>query len=156
MTNTHLAHNLGLLRTTRQNVLNATEGYTDEQLNAIPGSFGNNLIWNMGHLLVTQQLLCYGLSGLPMAVDADMVSRYRKGSRPAAPAPAREIAAIKAGLLDLIDRTAADYEQGLFVDYTPYTTSYHVTLNNIDEAIGFNNLHEAMHFGYMLALRKVL
>jgi len=30
-----------------------------EQLNKIPEGFNNNLIWNIAHCVVTQQLLCY-------------------------------------------------------------------------------------------------
>ena len=30
----------------------------NEQLNAIPPGFNNNIAWNVAHLLVSEQLLC--------------------------------------------------------------------------------------------------
>jgi len=40
------------------------DNYTLEQLNKIPEGFSNNLIWNIGHIIVTQQVLIYKLSNL--------------------------------------------------------------------------------------------
>jgi hypothetical protein len=37
-------------------------GYNLDQLNTIPEGFNNNLIWNIGHIIVSQQLLVYKLS----------------------------------------------------------------------------------------------
>ena len=38
------------------------ENYTLEQLNHIPEGLRNNLIWNIGHIIVSQQRLAYLLS----------------------------------------------------------------------------------------------
>ena len=76
---------LSSLRQTRQNILARMADLTLAQLNIIPVGFSNNLIWNFGHVLVTQQLLCYKRSGQEMLVEEEIVNKYRKGSRPAAP-----------------------------------------------------------------------
>lgn len=57
------------------------ENHTLEQLNTIPAGFKNNIIWNIGHVVVTQQLLAYKLSGLAMKVSDDMVAKYQKDQR---------------------------------------------------------------------------
>ena len=49
-----------------------------------------------------------------------------------------------------------DYHKGVFKTYNEYTTSYNVTLNNIEKAIMFNNVHEGLHLGYIMALKKAL
>jgi hypothetical protein len=49
-----------------------------------------------------------------------------------------------------------DYAAGLFNEYKAYPTSFGVTLSEIEEAIMFNNVHEGMHLGYCIALRKVI
>ena len=40
-----------------------------EQLNKIPVGFNNNIIWNITHIVVVQQMLAYKLSGLPMLIS---------------------------------------------------------------------------------------
>ena len=44
--------------------LDFLEKYTLEQLNKIPEGFSNNLIWNIGHIIVAQQRLVYAASNL--------------------------------------------------------------------------------------------
>ena len=71
---------LALTKASRNMVTKVIEGYTLEQLNKVPAGFNNNIIWNIGHIIVTQQLLVYKLSGLPMIVTDEMVEKYRKGT----------------------------------------------------------------------------
>ena len=49
---------------TRKFLLKIISSLSNEQLNKIPVPFKNNIAWNIAHLVVTQQLLCYKLSGL--------------------------------------------------------------------------------------------
>ena len=64
-----------LLKTTRTNFLNLLNEFSLEQINQIPQGFSNNLIWNFGHLVVTQQLLCYKLSGNEMYISDEIVNK---------------------------------------------------------------------------------
>lgn len=132
------------------------EGLDIQTLNTIPPGYKNNLIWNFGHIVVTQQLLCYKLSGLEMAISDEMVDAYRKGSTPVADITEAEYITLKHLSMSLIDRMEQDFREGLFKSYSPYTTSYGVSLNNIEEAIEFNAMHESMHLGYTMALKRAL
>lgn len=145
-----------VLTATRKNILAALEGFSMEQLNKIPEGFSNNLIWNFGHVVVTQQLLCYGLSGLPMHVSAEMIAKYRKGSKPDAAVSESEFEILKELALSLIDTLKEDYKNGIFKNYKTYTTSYNITLTSIEDGIVFNNTHEGLHFGSILALKKLV
>ena len=52
-----------------RNILNTFfEKCSLEELNKIPEGFNNNVIWNIAHVVVTQQLLVYDMSGLPMLI----------------------------------------------------------------------------------------
>lgn len=144
------------LRQTRQNILNLIESCDLEQLNVIPQGFNNNLIWNFGHALVTQQLLCYRLAGLEAAFENSIIDAYRKGSSPKAPASDVALQNFKNHCFSLLDQLEKDYAAGIFQNYKPYPTSFGVTLNNIEEAIQFNTIHEAMHLGTMIAMRKLV
>src|SRR5690606_33434819 len=50
---------LSLLETTRRKALEIAGGLTPEQLLAVPKGFHNNILWNLGHLVASQQVLCY-------------------------------------------------------------------------------------------------
>jgi hypothetical protein len=56
------------------------QGYTLEQLNKVP-RVSTTIILNIAHVIVTQQILVYKLSGLPMIVTDEMVEKYRKGTK---------------------------------------------------------------------------
>ena len=49
-----------------------------------------------------------------------------------------------------------DYKNNYFGNYDRYETSYGVVLGNVEQAMEFNNVHEGMHLGYMIALNKVI
>lgn len=131
------------------------ESHTLEQLNKIPEGFKNNIIWNIGHVVVTQQLLAYKLSGLAMMVTDEMVSKYQKGSAPQGNVTQEEVEAIKSLLFSTITKTEQDLENGLFQNYMEYTVSTaNFTLKSIEDAMQFNNFHEGLHIGIIMQLRK--
>lgn len=145
-----------LLLQSRKNFVKLISAYSLEKLNHIPQGFNNNLIWNFGHVLVTQQLLCYKLSGVAMNIDDDTVNRYKKGTEPEQDATKDEVEMLKHFAISSVNRFEVDLQADRFSHYTPYETSYGFTLNNINDAIAFNLAHENMHLGYAMALRKVL
>lgn len=127
-----------------------------EQLLEIPDGYRNNIWWNIAHIVVTQQLLVYKLSGLPMKVSEDLVEKFKKGTIPGGMASDEEIEAIKGYLFSTIEWAQEDYEKGLFTNYHSYTTSVNVTINKVEDAIAFNIFHEGIHLGAILALFKMV
>ena len=132
------------------------ENHTLEELNKVPKGFSNNIIWNIAHTIVTQQLLVYKLSELPMVVSEEMVDAYRKGTKTESDLSQTEVDSIKGLLFSSIEKTKEDYDNKVFQTYNEYTVSTKSTLSNVKEAIEFNNFHEGIHFGYILALIKSL
>lgn len=132
------------------------DNYTAEQLNKIPPGFNNNLIWNIGHIVVSQQTLAYLGSGNTPQIPMELIDRYRRGTRPERDASAEEIAEIRSLLFTLVDKLEEDYNAGLFTTYTERETEMGIVLRSIDDAIEFSNFHEATHFGIMLMMRKFL
>lgn len=130
------------------------ESFTLQELNKIPEGFSNNIIWNIAHTVVTQQLLVYNLSGLPSILSDEMIEKYRKGTKPIRDLTQAEVDEIKDLLFITIEKTKEDYQKNIFKTYQEYTVSTKSTLTNIDEAIGFNSFHEGIHLGYILALKK--
>ena len=132
------------------------DSFSLEELNKVPKEFNNNLFWNIAHLVVTQQLLTYNLSGLPMLISDEMVKKYRKGSMVEKEVTQEEIHEIKELLFSTLKKTKEDYQNNIFKEYKEYTVSTKSTLTNIEQAIHFNNFHEGIHLGYILAMKKSL
>ena len=145
-----------ILKKSRALILKLIEDFTLEQLNKIPNGFGNNIIWNMAHLAVIQQILCYKLSGLSMRVSDEMAEKYMKGSKPTGDVSQTEVDEIKELFVSLPNQFEKDYRASIFKEYEAYTTSLNVTLIDIDSANTFNNFHEGIHLGVILALRKLV
>ena len=143
------------LREVRKLVERVVNSVSEEELFEIPPGFSNNIAWNAAHLVVTQQLLQYGLSQLDFLVPKDLIETYRKGTQPEKSSSATFYRAMEF-LHKAPEQLQEDYEKGLFTSFTTYETSTGIVLHNIDEAIAFNNMHEGIHLGYMMALRKSL
>jgi hypothetical protein len=132
------------------------EKFSLDQLNTVPKGYRNSIFWNVAHTVVTQQLLVYGLSNRPLLVDSDLVKTYKKDTKTVHEATEKELALFKTLLFSTIEQTKTDYDNGMFKNYTPYTTSLNVTLSTVDEAIRFNTFHEGIHLGYILAMKNTL
>jgi hypothetical protein len=147
---------LDITRTSRKMLSRFFDNYTVEQLNVIPEGFSNNLIWNLGHVVVAQQMLVYKLSGLPMMVSDEMVEKYKKGTKPEQEANQAEVDEIKALLFGTITQTQADFENKIFKNYAEYTTSPGYVLKNAKDAMTFNSFHEGLHLGVMMSIGKLV
>lgn len=138
----------------RQLMLKVIEELSNEQINKIPEGFKNNIGWNVAHLVVTQQLLCYKFSGLDCLVSNEMIESFKKGTSPSYHISEEEFETIKKQFLDFPVKLDEAYKAGVFQNYTSYTTSVQVAINNIEDAIDFNLFHEGIHLGIMLQLIK--
>lgn len=145
-----------ILKTNRKNIANVVKSLSVEQLNKIPVGFTNNIIWNIAHLVVTQQLLCYKLSGNKLLIPIYLVEKFAKGTYPKNKLSSKEIKEIMTLLNVLPNQLEADYKKNIFSEYKPYTTSTSIILKSIEEAIRFNNYHEGIHFGILLQLLKMV
>ncbi|MFC4816180.1 MULTISPECIES: DinB family protein [unclassified Flavobacterium] len=140
----------------RNVLLRFLENHTLEQLNKIPEGFSNNLIWNIGHMVVVQQMLVYRLSGLPMMVSDAMVAKYMKGTKPESDVTQEEVDEIKSLLFATLEQSKKDFENAIFKTYTEFTTSTGYTVTSAKDAMEFNNYHEGMHTGIMMQIKKFL
>lgn len=144
------------LAITRKNLVESVSALDDEQLLRIPKGFSNHILWNLGHLAVTQQLLLYGLAKLPMYVSEPMIGDFRKGSSPRQWKTTYSRAEIEHLLLELPKKLGEDIEKGIFGAREPYMTSANVALNTFEEALTYNHFHEGLHLGSILALKKLV
>lgn len=145
-----------IIRQTRTNFLTLVQGLSLEQVNKIPAGFSNNIAWNFGHVIVTQQLICYKVSGYEAKIGMELIDKYRKGTKPEGDIDAAEWQQLLHLAPTTFDSLLADYTNGFFTQFTPYTTSYGVELTSIDDVLRFLPVHEALHYGYAMSQKKLV
>lgn len=144
------------LRATRELIAKVVDGLTIAQINTIPKGFNNNIAWNLGHILVTQQLLIYALSGTKTIIPSETIEIFRKGTAPQKQVSKEQLQEIMNYLDSTVDQMATDLDNNIFGLYKEYPTSYGLVLHSVEEAVVFNNMHEALHLGYIMAMKRAL
>ena len=72
-----------ILRASRARLFQLIETSNQELLFKIPEGFNNNIIWQIGHCITSQQRHMYMRSGLPMYISEDFMEQFNIGSAPA-------------------------------------------------------------------------
>lgn len=144
------------LKKTRQFLLHLVDGLINEQLNKIPTGYNNNIIWHLGHLVVTHYSICYRPTGNKVPLEENFYGIYKPGGKPLPNIEATEIASIKEMLLSKIDGFEKDVNEGYFNNYNTWTTPYGIEIKNINDAMQFVNFHEGLHTGYVMAMKKLV
>jgi len=125
-----------------------------DELNKIPNGFNNNLIWNIGHAIVTQQKLIYKGSNLQGYISDELFNKYQSGTKPTVPVSQKEADELKSLLTSQIEQTINDFQKGVFLTYNERTTGIGFHLTSVQDAFECNNFHEGLHLGYMQSIRK--
>lgn len=149
-------HSIKVLIQNRGLIKQALEGLSLEAYGQIPAGFDNNIAWNLGHIIVTQQALHYTLSGLATAVTKAEVAMYKTGTSPADWSVDPDIPHLLTLLAGLPHKLQADYEADQFQRFRAYRTSTGIHLESLADALAFNNFHEGLHLGTILALKNLI
>lgn len=147
---------INMLIQTRRLIHQATAELSQEQLLHIPPGFDNNIAWNLGHIVVVQQLLHYRQAGLAMHVSNEQVAMYRSGTSPVDWDVEPDTTQFLPMLDELAQRLKVDYQAGKFANYQPYSTRSGISMPLIEDAISFNNFHEGLHLGFIQALKNLV
>ena len=145
-----------ILKKTRKYLLNLIEDISIEELNEIPAGFKNNIIWNLAHMLASQQGVCYKRAGLDLTIDEQYFLDYKPETKPGHFVDTKEVDKIKNLFLSTIDQLEKDYHDNVFLNYPAWTNRYGVEHTNIEDTITFLLFHEGLHLGYIMALKRVV
>lgn len=140
----------------RKKFIELVDNLSIEQLNEIPAGFNNNIAWNFGHIVVSQQMLCYVRAGLAPHMEDDLLKKYQKGTKPESVIPEAEVALLKDYAFSLIEQLKTDLEADKFTGYTTFATQFGVELTSIRDAIPYFATHDTLHLGYAMAIAKHL
>ncbi len=91
-----------------------------------------------------------------MRVEQSLVEAYRKGTQPDQIPTQADVDEIITLLKTTSEWLKEDFENGLFANYTPYTTSTGTTIKSVEDALSFNLFHEGLHLGVILSLQKLV
>lgn len=137
-----------VLQKERENLSQLASLLPDDLLNKIPAGFNNNILWNLGHILVVEQFLCYGLCNKPISVSPEFVAMFKKNSKPT------EIytSEVKSKIFELLPTSILkmenDYNAGNLVLEIPFDIkALNTKFTTIEEVIPFNLYHEGLHTG---------
>lgn len=144
---------LKVLEAGRRKFHSYLQNNSDEHLCAIPKGYNNNLLWNIGHVVVTQHLLVYKLQSAELQLPEEMIESFRKGSMANAAENLQWKSLIEQelenGILEL--GRFLQNEKSTAVDYP---TSFGVHLSSLDDCLQFLLMHEGIHLGYCMALSR--
>ncbi|QNL52232.1 DinB family protein [Olivibacter sp. SDN3] len=141
---------------TRKNFIRLMDEMTIAELNIVPPGFNNNIAWNFGHILVSQQKLCYTLTGLPLKMDNKYMLRYQRGTRPEKFIHEDEIAFLKGAAYTLIEELVGDLKRYIFCNFNPTKLHYGLELLCIEDAINYFPNHDALHLGFATAIKRAI
>ncbi len=152
--NLKMHQTFAITKTSRKALSHFLDTIPLDKLNKIPEGFNNNIIWNIAHIIVVQQMLTYKLSGLPMLISNEMTTKYMRGTKPSQDVMQVEIDEIQSHLFETIIKTENDYNDGIFQNFQEFTSLSGFTMRNIDDALCFNYYHEAVHTGMIMSIMK--
>ncbi|MES2418747.1 MAG: DinB family protein [Bacteroidota bacterium] len=147
-----------VIRACRTNWIGMLKQLTTAQLNVIPSGFNNNLAWHFGHVIVSQQILCYRLAGQKFVINEELIDRYKNGSKPESYIGDDEITLLNEYMLSTIVQLEIDLQNGVFDNFKPYTISTYAGLNleSVNDALKFIVSHDALHYGYSMSLKRLV
>ncbi|MDN3548885.1 DinB family protein [Mucilaginibacter aquaedulcis] len=140
-----------LLAEKRNRLLDLTKALTTEQYNYIPQGFNNNIIWNIGHLLVFSENLLYERSGLPAPVHTISLVNFNMGRRPDSYINREEIGIIR----DLYLQSYNFFERLLKTNGdVDINSPMHLAIQ--DRVMQFLLFHEDQHYQRVTELLKAI
>jgi hypothetical protein len=145
-----------ILRASRTRLLHLIETSNQELLFKIPAGFNNNIIWQIGHCITSQQRHMYMRSGLPMYISKEFMESFKIGSSPGSWKITPAVNEVKHLLIDTVNRLESDLKSGLFVNYEAFELPIGFQVKNHIQALQAANYHEAEHSGKIFTYLKLL
>lgn len=145
-----------ILRASRTRLFQLMEIIDYEILFKIPEGFKNNIIWQIGHCITSQQRHMYMRSGLPMYITKEFMDSFKIGSSPGSWKTIPDINEVKQLLIETVNHLESDLESGLFVNYEPFNLPIGFQVKNHVQALQAANYHEAEHSGKIFTYLNLL
>jgi len=140
-----------ILKASRTRLFQLIESVDSKILFKIPENFNNNIVWQIGHCITSQQRHMYMRSGLPMHISQEFMETFKIRTSPHTWKSTPNVDQIKHLLLYTVNQLSKDLESGIFVTYQPFSLPIGISVNDHVQALQAANFHEAEHSGIILS-----
>jgi len=144
------------VRVSRGYLLQVIDGLTDEQMLEVPEGAVNNVLWNLGHIVNAHDRFTYGACEVESDVPESYTDLFTGGTSPSDWQSPPSIEEVMGHIKEATEKTYADYAAGKFDNYNAFELTPVLKIKNIDDALQFNCLHEGVHIGIILSLKRLI
>lgn len=137
----------------RSRTLEIVADLSTEQVNLIPNGYNNNILWHVGHILTTQERLAFRLIQDTLDLHESLMAFFLNGTKPAdwQTTPPDILT-----LLPLLKEQSVRIKQRLQGRLDEQITLPFKDMNLLKEVLIYSIGHEALHVGYIMAMKKVV
>lgn len=129
---------------------------SESQLTEVPDGASNSVLWNIGHIVHSNSSMVYGPCGLDSPIPSNYEELFKGGTSPGTwstpPSTEEVLGHFKTMNKDIV----AKYTAGELGNFATLELMPGMTLDNIEDALGFCCVHEGVHIGAVIALKKRL
>lgn len=131
---------------------------TDEMATVIPNGFKNNILWNLGHIYVSQDQLLYSFLGEQHTVPTHYVNLFRMNTSPADwTGGIPSLAELRVSLETQPERLIETFTGRLYERLEkPFKLGPENEFTTLAEMICFANFHEGIHQGVINSIKRTL
>lgn len=144
------------LRFVRVSTIKQVTGMSEEETRTVPRGFNNNVLWNLGHILLVHEKFSLGLTNEKMELPKHLAEYFTTGTKPenwVTNIPSLDV--ILQLLSKQIDRIEQTLEHRLESSLEqPYITSAGLELLTVKECLSFCLYHEGMHYATIKAIKQ--
>ena len=144
------------LKVVRTNTVDLVKGLSEGQVNSVPEGFNNNILWNLGHIYLVQELFAFAFIPEPMLSPDGFSDLFGRGTKPSdwkvQPPTLPE-------LIQLLEDQTSRIEEKLNsrldeVVAKPFAMPSGLILKTVGEFLTFSMYHEGMHFQTINILKR--
>jgi hypothetical protein len=145
------------LNYTNQVILNTVKDLSEEEAQVIPEGFNNNILWNLGHLYVSQEYFAFGIANEPTKAPESFALFFGRNTKPATwtdqPPTLLEVVNL---LEEQPNRIREQLENRLDeIIANPFSIPG-LTLKTFDELLAFTLFHQGGHLQALKSLIKAI
>ncbi|HMP29906.1 MAG TPA: DinB family protein [Saprospiraceae bacterium] len=126
-----------------------------ESLVKIPEGYGNNILWNIGHMISVSYSLTFTIAGLAAPTELEMIKKFRKGTFPE-DYTEETVLWIRENILNSIHAIDEAWANEQIQSITlPFTTDLGNTIETPSDALAMTLVHDMLHFERIRLFRKL-